>query len=319
MVISMENLKKFNWSLFISLMLLALTPAIYQTFRTFLISTNTNQVLFDVISQMEWFDLINESINAFLIVPLYSVFNSISKRSEEDFKSKVLKYGLLVFIIYSLFQGLVYLEGTNMVKFMTDASIDIEVTTRYLMLETLAFSIGIIVSYINVIFVVIGKAKNIYINLAASSVMMVISDFWMIPSCGIYGIAYSNILVNLIVSISLILVLRGSGYLKFSWFKKEDLADLKDYAKRGFCSGLQSAVSNIVYALMVVKMINMVSNQGIYWLANNFIWGFLLIPTYALAEVIKHDTKNGYNNLNQKNYYLIIIGVILVWLITIPL
>ena len=46
------DLKYFNWSLFIALCLTALIPAIYQTLRTFLISTNTSVEGIDVIGQM---------------------------------------------------------------------------------------------------------------------------------------------------------------------------------------------------------------------------------------------------------------------------
>ena len=72
-----SELKKFNWRLWISLCLLALIPAIYQTVKTFFISLSNGTGAFDVIGQMEWFDLINETLQAFLIVPLYSILNKI--------------------------------------------------------------------------------------------------------------------------------------------------------------------------------------------------------------------------------------------------
>lgn len=69
---------------------------------------------------------------------------------------------------------------------------------------------------------------------------------------------------------------------------------------------------------MVVKMVNMVLEQGNYWVANNFIWGWMLIPISALGEVIKHDA-NDYFKLKQSNYYLIVIIVTILWSISIPL
>lgn len=66
-------------------------------------------------------------------------------------------------------------------------------------------------------------------------------------------------------------------------------------------------------------MVNMVAEQGNYWIANNFIWGWLLIPITALAEVIKRDCKDGYFKLNQFNYYFIAANVVAIWAITIPL
>ena len=45
---------------------------------------------------------------------------------------------------------------------------------------------------------------------------------------------------------------------------------------------------------MVVEMVNIVAEQGNYWVANNFIWGWLLIPMAALMEIIRSDCKDGY-------------------------
>ncbi len=75
-----KQLKDFNWRLFASLCALALIPAIYQTVRTFIISSNGESGVFDIIGQMEWFDLIDETLRAFLIVPLYSILNKLLRK-----------------------------------------------------------------------------------------------------------------------------------------------------------------------------------------------------------------------------------------------
>ena len=80
-----KQLKDFNWRLFVSLCALAHIPAIYQTVRTFIISSNGESGVFDIIGQMEWFDLIDETLRAFLIVPLYSVINRLLKHDVDNF------------------------------------------------------------------------------------------------------------------------------------------------------------------------------------------------------------------------------------------
>lgn len=39
--------------------------------------------------------------------------------------------------------------------------------------------------------------------------------------------------------------------------------------------------------LVVMKIINDLSLVGNYWLANNFIWGWLLIPMSAIGGMVK--------------------------------
>lgn len=314
-----KKLKLFNWNLFIALCALSLIPAVYQTVKTFIISTNNNSSAFDIIGQMEWFDLINETLQAFLIIPLYSVLNKIFKEDKENFASHTFKTGLVSFLIYALFSIGVLIYGVVLIKAMNPNEIDVSTTNTYLQLETVAFMLGIIVSFVNVVFVVVGKTKNVYIFLAISTILSVISDFILIPNMGIYGIAVSNIIVNSLLAIVSFILLYHQKFIKFARFRKSDISGIKEWAKVGIFSGAQQFVDNLVYAVMVCKMVNMVAEQGNYWIANNFIWGWMLIPVMALSEVIRRDCKDGYKNLTQSNYYFIGLCVVLLWSITIPL
>ena len=313
------QLKKFNWRLFAALCALALIPAIYQTIKTFIISSNNQSAVFDIIGQMEWFDLINETLQAFLIVPLYSILNKIFKNDQENFAKHTFKVGLIAFVIYTLFSIGVLIYGVVLIKAMNPNEIDIAVVNHYLQLETIAFMIGIVVSFVNVVFVVVGKDKNVYIFLAISTVLSIITDFALIPNLGVYGIAVSNIIVNFVLAVSSFILLYVQKHIKFCWFHKSDLPILKEWLKVGVFSGLQQLIDNLIYAVMICKMVNMVAEQGNYWIANNFIWGWLLIPITALAEVIKRDCKDGYTGLIQSNYYIIATCAIALWAITIPL
>ncbi len=314
-----RQLKSFNWRLFAALCALALIPAIYQTVKTFIISSNNESAVFDIIGQMEWFDLINETLQAFLIVPLYSILNKIFKHDEENFAKHTFKTGLVTFVIYTLFSIGVLVYGVVLIKAMNTEDVDVAVVNGYLQLETVAFMVGILVSFINVVFVVVGKDKNVYMFLAISTVLSLIADFALIPNLGVYGIAVSNIIVNFVLAVAGFVILYLQKYIKPCWFKKEDLQVFKEWGKVGVFSGVQQFVDNFIYAIMICKMVNMVAEQGNYWIANNFIWGWLLIPVSALAEVIKRDCKDGYAKLKQFNYYFIASAVVVVWAVTLPL
>lgn len=268
---------------------------------------------------MEWFDLINETLQAFLIVPLYSILNKILQKRKDDFAESTFKTGLVSFALYTLFSIGVLIYGTILIQAMNPNEIDMAVTGTYLRLETVAFMIGIIVSFVNVVFVVLGKDKNVYIFLGIRTVLSLIADFLLIPNFGVYGVAISNIIVNCILAAACILLLYFQKHIRFCWFKKSDSAVFKEWCKVGVFSGIQQFIDNFIYAIMICKMVNMVAEQGNYWIANNFIWGWLLIPITALAEVIRSDCKDGYKKLSQFNYYFIAGAVVVFWAITIPL
>ncbi len=315
----LRQLKQFNWRLFVALCSLALVPAIYQTVKTFIIATNNSSAAFDIIGQMEWFDLINETLQAFLIIPLYSILNKIYAKSKDDFSKYTFKTGVITFAVYALFSIGVLIYGVILIRAMNSGEIDIATVNRYLQLETVAFVINIIVSFISVIFVVVGKDRNVYVFLIIRTVLSIIADIVLIPRMGVYGVAISNIVVNSILALSSFTMIYRQKLIRLSLFNKSDLPILREWCKVGVFSGVQQFIDNLIYAVMVCKMVNMVAEQGNYWIANNFIWGWLLIPVTALTEVIRRDCKDGYDKLKQFNYYFISASIIAVWAISIPL
>ena len=312
------EMRLFNYRLWISLCALALIPAIYQTVKTSLISSVAQAGAFDIIGQMEWFDLINETLQAFLIIPLYSILNRIFKNHRETFAEATFKTGLFTFVLYTLFSLGVLVYGSVLIQAMNPGEIDLSTASVYLRLETVAFMLGILVSFANVVFVVIGNDKNVYIFLGIRTVLSVIADFLLIPYFGIYGVAVSNMITNTLLSVACAILLCKQGYIRLCLPGKADGELFREWGKIGALSGLQQFVDNFIYAVMVCKMVNMVAEQGNYWIANNFIWGWLLIPITALAEVIRADCKEGYKQLHMRNYYLVAVAGAAIWAVTIP-
>ena len=68
-------------------------------------------------------------------------------------------------------------------------------------------------------------------------------------------------------------------------------------------------------------MVNMVGEQGTYWVANNFIWGWLLLPILQLGELIKQEVAADASNIrrNSLGYFAITLMVVALWFLTIPL
>ena len=311
-----SDFKKFDWWMFLALCLLALVPTIYQTVITRLITEHTNPGALDILGQMEWFDLIDETICAFLIVPMYSILSKAKKR--ENFNQRVFKLGIIVVALYTVFSIGTFFYGVTMVSFMNPGEIDAAVAYGYLSLETIAFMTGIVFSFVNVVFIVLDKPKYMYAFLVTKILLSLLSDFLLIPSMGVNGIAVSNIISNTIMGVIGVAMLIVAKQIKVGKYNKEDMPFFKDWAKVGLFAGGQQFLDNIIYALMIARMVNAVSESGNYWVANNFIWGWLLIPISCLAEIIKKDAGSDGYNLKQKNYYSIMGIVFVVWFALIP-
>lgn len=311
-----SDFKQFDWKMYLALCLLALVPSIYQTVVTKLITSFVSPGALDIVGQMEWFDLIDETICAFLIVPMYSVLSKAHKR--DDFNKVVFKLGIVVVSLYALFSLGVFFVGISMVSYMNPNEIDIGAAYQYLSMETIAFMIGIIFSYASVVFLVIDKSRYMYAFLVAKIALALLADFALIPNMGVNGIALSNIIANSVMGALAIGLLIYIKQIRPGKFNKDDLPHFKDWGRIGLFAGGQQFLDNIIYALMIVRMVNAVSQSGNYWVSNNFIWGWLLIPITCLVEIIRKDAgENGYN-LKQKNYYSIVIFALVVWFSLMP-
>ena len=96
---------------------------------------------------------------------------------------------------------------------------------------------------------------------------------------------------------------------------------MKGFARIGGISGLESFIRNIAYMLMVSRMVNMVGEQGTYWVANNFIWGWLLLPVLQFGELIKQEVSKDKNAIkeNSLGYHITTAIICTSWFILIPL
>ena len=177
-----------------------------------------------------------------------------------------------------------------------------------------------------VVLVALNKEKYLYALTAGKVVMCLISDTFLVSTLpisanmGVNGIGVSNIIVNTVLFIITVAILHNENVKVFS-AEKLSFGWVKEFGVVGGISGLESLIRNLAYMLMIVRMVNVVNEQGTYWVANNFIWGWLLIPVTQLAELIKRDVSTDKNAVYEKTsaYFVITAAVCVVWLVSIPL
>lgn len=309
-----EKTSKFSVNLFCSLMLLNIIPFLYTLMRTNLIVNSPVTDGLGIAGHIEWFDLINETIQAFLIVPLYALLNKC-REDMGKFKERIFQSFLVVNVIYIAFSVIILIYCYDIVSTMVSERI--HEVTGYLELETIGFMIANVVSFVNVLFVVLEKPLYIYTMTILRTVFTIIGDTILIPKFGVNGVAYSNIAVNLVCVILCLIGVYKEKLIVIS-FKPEGVF-VRDYLRIGSFSGLQIFLDNFIYFAIVCKMVNAVAEQGNYWTANNIIWGLMLIPITALAEIIKKDCRSKLTTAKMRHYHIVIIGTFLLWLCFIPM
>ncbi len=304
-----NGLSRNEWVFLAALMVFCFIPSINQLFVDRLISDSGSEVL-NIAGQIEWFDLINETILAFLTVPLYYVFNRVSE-DKTKFSSRVTQTFTIGFVVYTLISLIVYLYANTLTAYMNAPAESL----AYLRLETIGFVLGFTSSFMYVVLVVMGKWTYIVVMLVIKVLLLSIGNLYLIPDHGVTGVAMTNIAVNALMSVCALYLVAKEGAIQHRF--RLEMDTIRDWVHTGTFSGLQILLSNIVYVAIVMKMINDVSEVGNYWLANNFIWGWLLIPVMAFSEIIRRDYVRGYRRV--WNYLAFMATIVLAWVISIPL
>ena len=320
-----NSLKGINYKLFLALLVLGLCPTVYATVRVFFLGDLPGEYSFSIAGQLSWVNLLYEILSEAIVLPLFFFIGKVltdkkefANRMRTGLIISVSAYMVLSFFIIALAKPLLSLMAT-------DASI-IHSSATYIRIESIANIFSLAFSFLMVGMVTLGKEKYVYILTAIKLALCLLVDTFMVSTLsmslnlGVNGIAFSNIIVNILLVATAIFLLHKEGIMLFT---KEKLSFgwMKEFAKVGGISGVESFVRNIAYMLMISRMVNMVGEQGTYWVANNFIWGWLLLPILQLGELIKRETATDENAVknNSLGYFAITLLICVLWCITIPL
>ena len=318
------SFKNINYKLFAALLVLGLAPTIYTTVRVFFLGQLPGEWSFSIAGQLSWVNLLYEILNEAIILPLFYFVGKV-KDDKREFSNRV-RTGMLISLgVYAVLSTVVLVFAEPLLTLMaTDASI-IAASASYIRIESIANIFAILTQFALVALVTVNKSKYLYALTGARLVLCLVSDTFLVSTLpvsanlGVNGIGYSNIIVNaLLLAVSLFLLAKegikvfAKAKLDFSW--------AKEFAKIGSISGVESLVRNVAYMVMIARMVNVVGEQGTYWVANNFIWGWLLLPVIQLGELIKQEVSTDKENVrrNSLGYFGITEIISVLWFASIP-
>ena len=319
------SLSRINYKLFAALLVLGLAPTIYTTVRVFFLGQLPGEWSFSIAGQLSWVNLLYEIMNEAIILPLFYFIGKV-KDDSDKFSNRV-RTGMLISLgVYAVLSAIVVIFAEPMLTLMaTDTSI-IKASASYIKIESIANIFSILTQFALVALVTVNKSKYLYALTGTKLVLCLVSDTFLVSSLpisanlGVNGIGYSNIIVNaLLLAVSLILLTKEE--IKVLSWARLDFTWTKEFIKVGGVSGIESLVRNVAYMVMIARMVNVVGEQGAYWVANNFIWNWLLLPVLQLGELIKQEIADSKDNIRKNTLgYFILTGIIsILWLCSIPL
>ena len=320
-----DALRNFDHKLFFTLVCLALLPTLYATVRIHFLGNLPDDYGFNIASQIAWVNVMYEVVQEGLILPLF-YFIGQSLKDDRELENRV-RTGLVTsFAIYAFFSLFLILFVKDILIFMEQKPELIGKSVDYIRLETVAVLFSILYRFVNLVLVATKNVKSLLAILLFQMAATVVSDTLLVSDldfslkAGVNGIAIGNIVVNLLLFAMGAIALRkqgiavfGRGRLSFEW--------QREWWRIGRMSGLESLIRNAAFILIILKMINSVREQGTFWVANHFIWGWLLLPVLALGELIKRNSGEHPGRVTRQfpSYLWAVTLIMVFWLVTSPL
>ena len=319
------SLRNVNYKLYFALLILGFAPTIYNTVRIFFLGQLPGEWSYSIAGQLSWVNLLYEILNESIILPLFYFVGTV-KNNKKEFTNRVRTGMLISFLVYAALSAVVFVFAEQLLMLMAADTAILAESVSYIRIESIANIFMVLTQFALVTLVTMNKRKYLYLLTGAQLMLCLVTDTFLVSglpisaNLGVNGIGYSNIIVNaLLLAVSLLLLEKEEIRI----FKREkwSFSWTKEFLKVGLLSGIESLVRNVAYMVMIARMVNVVSEQGTYWVANNFIWGWLLLPVIQLGELIKQEIATSKDNLRQNTlgYFSITAGICVFWFISIPL
>lgn len=319
------SLGRINYKLYIALLVLGLVPTIYTTVRVFFLGQLPGEWTFSIAGQLSWVNLLYEILNEAIILPLF-YFMGKGKDDKAEFSNRVKTGMLLSFGVYTVLSVFIFVFAEPILRLMAADKSIINASASYIRIESVANIFSVLMQFVLVALVTVNKSNYLYMLTAVRLVLCLLTDTFLVSTLpfsanlGVNGIGYSNVIVNALLFVVTLVLLAKEGIRIFDK-AKPNFAWMKEFVKVGGISGLESFVRNVAYMVMIARMVNVVGEQGTYWVANNFIWGWLLLPVLQLGELIKQEVASDKENIrrNSLGYFGITTIIAVLWFVSVPL
>ena len=314
---------KQYFTLFLAVFLTLLLPALVTTFRIYILGTISLEGI-DISSQLAWVNVLFEVIQEGMLLPLFFIYGrSLSNKSDLINKFKTTLILSIVILLFASLMLMIFI--VPLLEIMDQKPALIQASSEYIRLELLAIPLSTAFKLILVFLVLLKKTKEVLLLLLFQTGLTILGDATLVNDSslsmglGVNGIALSNLGASVLVLFISLWKLKTIG---FNLLKKERPSFLwiSEWWRIGKYSSFESLIRNAVFILAILKMVNRVEEQAAFWIANGFIWSWLLLPVLATGEIIKRNVgEDNKKSLSEVKHYLFSILLICVlWFVSAP-
>ena len=291
-----HSLANQNWGLFLAVLSYMFLPKIYEWNSLYLIGNVISEPdALAVVSHWRFIDLAFEILRDALIFPLFYFIGRSQLSNDDGMESAKLAFIALTILSLSL-TFFVWIKPNLLIEAMGTPATLIAKTHEFLQIKI----IGVVFSTLQIFLFTLATALNfkriififtlIKILISVSLDAVFFGNLHFSLNLGTLGVACSNALTELICFLSLLfIIIRICPQLRRLPNLKAWRSVSKDMLNVAFWSAGARVIRNVFYFAVILKLLNEMSAHALasYELTMQIIWGILLIPLLAYAEVCK--------------------------------
>ena len=327
------HVRQWDYRLFAAILLFLSLPNVYQLYRVSLIGNEIPDTgSLAIVAQWQFVGLIVEVFQEATVLAVFFFLGSKIRSGAAIQLDRAKSVMTFIFGASFLFAIVVFLFRGIFVDLIGTPDEIRDQTSTFLAINVFSIPFMLLSAAIVVLFQSLGMRKVVLALAIFNVLLLFIFDSLFFGghgfslNAGVVGVGWSNFLSGAILfatGIALLLTSRRmpSGYLT----TLPSFADMREYWRIGLGSGVDSAVRNAAYFIMIIRLVNTIGTTEIsgYYVAIQILWSFMLVPILAFADsskalVAQASTDQERVRVLWRSSMLITGAMVLVWIALTP-
>jgi len=307
-----KSLKKIYTKDFFIVLGIGFLPLIWKVLEIAFLAGFENSL--KILGQLTLISIIFKVFEETLINPLYKSLSKGDFVSEEEQNHVAKKFFVYYAIAIVCFTAIVFLLNKFIIEASYVPSYIADEVFVFFRIYIIACGFGIASKFLYTFNLISKNTKKMFLYLLIKAIGTAVLLLALVPKfsfgLGVYGVAISELVVNVVALI----------YLCFCFpktVKPTKNFDIKTYFKLMLFAFAETVIRNVVYYCVILVFLNILDNQDLYFVANEYIWSILLVPTLAQNTIIKQEISND-QTASLKPYFLNSCLLILFMFVLIP-
>lgn len=311
-VMKINIIKKIYTKNFFILLGIGFLPLVWKILEIAFLTGFENAI--KILGQLSLLTIIFKIFEESLLNPLYKMFNKDNLYSDNEKCYIAKKFLFFYFVMTTVFTLLIFIFNNAIIYVSCIPEYIFKDVVLFFKIYIIACGIGVISKYLYTFNIINKNTRQIFLYFLIKLIGSVFLLLLLVPKftlgLGVNGIAITELIVNLFSVLFFVVDFVNIKRCPIKFNKKQ-------YLKLLFFAFLETFIRNIIYYFVILVLLNKLDNQDLYFVANEYIWSFMLIPVLAQSTLVKQEISSN-SESSLKPYFINSLWLIVYMIVLIP-